>query len=266
MKISLIQSDISWNNPSENVRRCAALASEALASQGEVLIFPEMFTCGFSMPTGNLAEESSHEGREFLRTLASQHSVFTIGSTPEVGSVGENYNTAWIFGPDGAQSSYRKIHPFSLGGEADSYSPGTHTQTAVLEGSSGETLRCTALICYDLRFAPLFWAEAPRTDLFVVVANWPVTRREHWLTLLRARAIENQAYVAGVNRVGVGGGLTYSGDSVLFAPDGTELGALGDSQGTLTCDVTSTAVAAWREKLPALRDRRPEIYPGLALD
>ncbi|MEY4701648.1 MAG: hypothetical protein RL326_1835 [Pseudomonadota bacterium] len=266
MKVSLIQSDIAWNNPSENVRRCAVLAGEALASQGEVLIFPEMFTSGFSMPTGELAEESSREGREFLRTIASQHSVFTIGSTPEVDADGRNYNTAWIFAPDGERSSYRKIHPFSFGGEADSYSPGTQTRTAIVENASGETLRCTALICYDLRFAPLFWAEAPRTDLFVVVANWPVTRREHWLTLLRARAIENQAYVAGVNRVGNGGGLTYSGDSVLFAPDGTELGALGDNQGTLTCDVTSSAVVAWRERLPALRDRRPEIYASLALD
>jgi predicted amidohydrolase len=264
MKVSLIQSDIAWNDPSESVKRCAALASEALASQGEILIFPEMFTCGFSMPTGKLAEESSREGLEFLRSLASQHSVFTIGSLPEIDSASKHYNTAWVFGPHGARGSYRKIHPFSFGGEADTYSPGAELCTTTLESASSAPLRCTVLVCYDLRFAPLFWARAPHTDLFVVVANWPATRREHWLTLLRARAIENQAYVAGVNRVGLGGGLTYSGDSVLFAPDGTELGKLGDNQEILTCEVDPAAVASWREKLPALLDRRPEIYTGLA--
>jgi predicted amidohydrolase len=260
MKISLIQSDIAWNEPTRNVQICASLATEALASRAEMLIFPEMFTCGFSMPTGALAEASSQQGRDFLRNLASQHSIFTIGSLPEVDSTGKNYNTAWVYGPGGEELSYRKTHLFSFGGEAETYSPGTQVGTALLKSSSGEALRCTTLICYDLRFAPLFWMQAPQTDLFIVVANWPTPRREHWLTLLRARAIENQAYVAGVNRVGVGGGLDYSGDSVLFAPDGTELGRLGTSQGILTYDVSATAVATWRAKLPALRDRRPEIY------
>ncbi len=264
MKVSLIQSDIAWNSPTENIQRCASLASEALVSGGEVLIFPEMFTCGFSMPVGDLAKESSRQGLNFLRTLAAKSSVFTIGSLPEVDESGANYNTAWIFGPNGLVSSYRKIHPFSFGGEAESYSSGKRTQTATMTNSSGETLRCSTLICYDLRFAPLFWTQAPHTDLFVVAANWPVTRREHWLTLLRARAIENQAYVVGVNRVGDGGGLHYSGDSVIIAPDGTELGNAGASQGTLTCDITSSAVAKWRETLPALHDRRPEIYANLA--
>lgn len=260
MKVSLIQSDIVWNAPTQNVQVCASLAAEALASSAEILVFPEMFTCGFSMPTGALAETSCQQGREFLRGITAQNSVFAVGSLPEVASNGKYYNTAYVYGPRGEESCYRKIHPFSFGGEAESYSSGAEVRTTLLEGSSGESLRCTTLICYDLRFAPLFWAHAPHTDLFIVVANWPATRREHWLTLLRARAIENQAYVAGVNRIGLGGGLEYSGDSALFAPDGTELGRLGTHRGTLTCDVSATTVATWREKLPALRDRRPEIY------
>jgi len=241
-----------------------ALAQEALASQGELIIFPEMFTCGFSMPTGDLATESCKRGQELLRSLAEQHGVYALGSLPEVVEGGTLHNTAWIFGPNEFSASYRKIHPFSFGGECEPYAPGSAVQTSTLQAASGQMLRCTVLICYDLRFAPLFWNRAPQTDLFVVVANWPSTRREHWLTLLRARAIENQAYVAGVNRVGAGGGLSYSGDSVLFAPDGTELGKLGDTQGTLTHDVDPTAVASWRGTLPALRNRRSDIYAALA--
>jgi predicted amidohydrolase len=243
---------------------CASLAAEAIASSAEILIFPEMFTSGFSMPTGALAYTSLQQGRDFMRSLASQHSIFTIGSLPEVDSNGKLYNTALVYGPQGEVSSYRKIHPFSLGGEAESYSSGTRVHTILLKGSLGESLRCTTFVCYDLRFAPLFWAQAPRTDIFVVVANWPATRREHWLTLLRARAIENQAYVAGVNRIGLGGGLEYSGDSALFAPDGTELGRLDNHQGTLTYNVSAAAVTMWREKLPTLRDRRPDIYATIS--
>lgn len=264
MKVSLIQSNISWNEPAKNFESCTALAQEALASRGELLIFPEMFTCGFSMPTGDLATESCKRGQELLRSLAEEHRVYAIGSLPEVVEAGKLHNTAWIFGPNDFSASYRKIHPFSFGGEGEPYSPGSSVLTSSLTSTSGQTLRCTVLICYDLRFAPLFWSRAPHTDLYVVVANWPSTRREHWLTLLRARAIENQAFVAGVNRVGVGGGLTYSGDSVLYAPDGTELGKLGDSQGTLTCDVDPNTVASWRSTLPALRNRRSDIYAALA--
>jgi predicted amidohydrolase len=263
MKISLIQSDISWNEPAQNVERCTALAHEALASRSEVLIFPEMLTCGFSMPTGSLAAESSQLGHQLLSSIADQHSVYTVGSLPEVATEGKLYNTAWIFGPNRFSAAYRKIHPFAFGGETDPYAPGSSVCTVNLKASSGQTLRTTVLICYDLRFAPLFWAQAPRTDLFIVVANWPAKRREHWLTLLRARAIENQAYVAGVNRVGSGGGLDYSGDSALFAPDGTELGKLGDSQSILTCDVDPASVTSWRATLPALRDRRAELYANL---
>jgi predicted amidohydrolase len=260
MKISLIQSDIAWNDPARNVECCRALALEALASQGQVLIFPEMFTCGFSIPAGELAQRSSERGLDLLQSIAVENSVYTIGSLPEIAEGGTLYNTAWLFGPDGSNASYRKIHPFSYGGESETYSPGSVLCTTPLRDRSNTILRCSMLICYDLRFAPLFWACAPETDLFVVVANWPATRREHWLTLLRARAIENQAYVAGVNRVGIGGGLPYSGDSVVFAPDGTELCRLGDSQGVLTCDVEPATVSSWRATLPALRDRRGKLY------
>jgi predicted amidohydrolase len=138
------------------------------------------------------------------------------------------------------------------------YSPGSQFCSVQI----GE-LSCSLFICYDLRFGIPFHQLAPKTDLFIVVANWPASRREHWLTLLRARAIENQAYIVGVNRVGEGGGLVYSGDSAAYAPDGSEVVRLGDRAGVATVDINAQTVSEWRKTFPALRDRRLDLYKQL---
>jgi predicted amidohydrolase len=263
MKLALIQTDIAWNDPAENIVRCEELVQKALATGAEILVFPEMFTSGFSSPTGSLAVNSEKEGRSFLSRISRTHSVYTIASIPEVTTDGNIYNTAVTFSPDQLISEYRKIHLFSYGDENREYTPGSTISTKKLLSSTGESLRCTVCICYDLRFADIFLSRAHETDLFIVVANWPSSRREHWLTLLRARAIETQSYVAGINRVGVGGGLNYSGDSSIFAPDGTELAVIQDEATVMTVDVQQQFVTTWRESFPALRDRREEVYEQL---
>jgi predicted amidohydrolase len=214
-----------------------------------------MFTSGFSLPKGDDARESSLKGLEFLRDSSTTHGVTTVGSLPELGSDGHLYNTAYVCRPDGAIESYRKIHLFSYGEETAHYAPGDRTLTVQI----GD-LRCSLFICYDLRFPIPFHQLAPSTDLFIVVANWPTPRREHWLTLLRARAIENQAYVAGVNRVGEGGGLSYSGDSILFAPDGSPLNDVEPREKVLIHEVSASEVSAWRNTFPSVKDRRSDIY------
>lgn len=118
----------------------------------------------------------------------------------------------------------------------------------------------TPFICYDLRFPEPFRFVASETDLFVVVANWPEVRRDHWRTLLRARAIENQAYVAGVNRVGDGGKLHYAGDSALIDPLGETLAEAGDSEAVLVGEISADRVREARERFPVLGDVRPEAY------
>lgn len=258
MKISLIQTDIAWNDPAQSIARCETLTSQALTAGGEFLVFPEMFTCGFSMPSGDMARQSAAQGLNFLTSVARTNEVHTLGSLPETSESGELYNTAWLCSPEGVKASYRKIHLFSYGDETTLYSPGNSYATTLI----GD-LRCSLFICYDLRFGHPFMELAPKTDVFLIVANWPATRREHWLTLLRARAIENQAYVVGVNRVGVGGGLEYSGDSAAFGPDGSELGRLDGSPGVLTVDATPNVVASWRDTFPALRDRKISVYKPL---
>jgi len=127
--------------------------------------------------------------------------------------------------------------------------------TADVEGVS-----VTPLVCYDLRFPEPFRLAAKETDLFAVVANWPAKRREHWRTLLRARAIENQAYVLGVNRVGEGNGLVYAGDSAALSPLGETLAEASGSEAVLLVDVDPAAVREARATFPVLSDIRPSAY------
>ncbi len=258
MKVALLQTDIAWNNPASNVRSAREIATAAVQRGARALVFPEMFTSGFSLPTGELAIESGAKGRELLAEIAQKQNVYTIGSLPEIGESGQLYNTAYIFTPTGASYSYRKVHLFSYGEETSKYAPGSSALTVTMDD-----IRCTLFICYDLRFPIPFAKRAKETDVFIVVANWPSTRREHWLTLLRARAIETQAYVVGVNRVGEGGGLRYSGDSMAFAPDGTPLTDPASVEATLFAEIDSKKVAEWRETFPALRDRRDDVYESM---
>ncbi len=256
MKLSIIQCDISWNSPATNVAHANELAGRALAQGGELLVFPEMFTCGFSMPVGTAADEAGDAGRALLSSLATSRCAHTLGTVPERGPDGSLYNTACLYGPDGACHSYRKVHLFSYGDETATYSAGSSWLNTEVGG-----VRTSVFICYDLRFPIPFYSLAPATDLFIIPANWPAPRREHWLTLLRARAIESQCYVAGINRVGQGGGLLYSGDSAVFAPDGSCLAQAGSCEEILTVSIDPHRVAEWRESFPALRDRRPDTYP-----
>jgi predicted amidohydrolase len=162
---------------------------------------------------------------------------------------------ALLVSPQGAVTRYAKIHPFSYAGEHEHYAAGERVVTADVEG-----LRVTPFVCYDLRFPEPFRLAAPETDLFAVVANWPDERREHWRTLLRARAIENQAYVAGVNRVGDGGRLHYTGDSAVLSPLGETLTEGADKMMVLFADVDPGSVQKLRSRFPALNDRRPDAY------
>jgi predicted amidohydrolase len=146
---------------------------------------------------------------------------------------------------------YRKIHPFTYGGEHEKYAAGATPVTVDVEG-----VRCSLFVCYDLRFADEFWQCAAGTDLYVVPANWPEARREHWRTLLRARAIENQAYLIGCNRVGKAGKLNHLGDSVILDPLGRPLCEASVGETVLLAEADAGEVARVRKEFPFLQDRR----------
>jgi predicted amidohydrolase len=161
------------------------------------------------------------------------------------------YNTFVLASPRGELHRYRKIHPFTYGGEREAFAAGSEVVTVDVDG-----VRVTPFICYDLRFADVFWETAASTDLYVVPANWPETRRRHWRALLVARAIENQAYVVGCNRVGSGGKLTYVGDSAVISPMGDVLASAAEVETTLQVDVEPARVAEVRSRFPFAADRR----------
>ena len=253
MMVAAIQHDITWEDRDANFAHLDGLIGDAVQQRARLVVLTEMFATGFSMDTERIAEPFDGPSALFLVEQARRRGVWICGSAPEV-QPGDSKpsNTLILAAPDGAVTRYRKIHPFSYGGEHEKYAAGTERVTVDVEG-----VRCSLFVCYDLRFADEFWTVARDTDCYVVVANWPAARREHWRTLLQARAIENQAFVVGANRVGSGGGLDYVGDSAIVLPFGRRLEASeGQSEEILLHDVTADEVTETRSKYPFIADRR----------
>ena len=254
MRIALVQMDLAWEDVPENHRRAARLLEEAAAGGARLALLPEMFSTGFSMDSRRIAQPPGGPSESFLREQSARLDLWILASVPEAGEPSPR-NMALLVSPDGSVVRYAKIHPFSYAGEDRVYTAGDRVVTAEIEG-----MRVTPLVCYDLRFPEPFRTAADETDLFAVVANWPDQRREHWRALLRARAIENQAYVAGVNRAGDGNGLHYAGDSAAIAPLGETIVEADDREQVLFADVDPGIVRKLRSRFPALNDRRPSAY------
>jgi predicted amidohydrolase len=259
MIVAAIQHDIVWEDRDANFAHLDGLIGDAVQQRARLVVLTEMFATGFSMDTERIAEPFDGPSAEFLVHQATRRGVWVCGSAPEVQPGHEKpSNTLILAAPDGTTTRYRKIYPFSYGGEHEKYAAGDERVTVEVEG-----VRCTLFVCYDLRFADEFWAVARDTDCYVVVANWPAARREHWRTLLQARAIENLAFVVGANRIGRGGGLEYAGDSAIVLPFGRRLEASeGQGEEILLHDVTAAEVADTRAKYPFLMDRRDEEGKG----
>lgn len=250
MRVALIQLDLAWENAAENHLRADRRLREAAACGARLAVLPELFCSGFTMNTAT-AEREDGPTETFLRDAAEGLDMWILAGIPEVGP-DRARNVAVLVSPSGAIERYTKIHPFSFGDEDQHYAAGDTVVRWTVEG-----LRITPFICYDLRFPEPFRAVADDTDTYVVIASWPERRRHHWSTLLRARAIENQAYVLGVNRVGSGGGLTYSGQSAAIDPWGEALVEASGQESLLLVDITPSVVSDARAAFPPLRDRRP---------
>lgn len=252
LHVAGVQHDIVWERPEENFRRLAPMIEEAAARGARLVACTEMFSTGFSMASDRVAEPDDGPSAQFLREQARIHGVWVCGSVP-VRPDGATlpYNRLLVVAPDGAVHRYDKIHPFSYSGEHEHYASGEDFLTIDVEG-----VRVSFFVCYDLRFADEFWALASETDCYVVVANWPESRRAHWRTLLPARAIENQAYLVGVNRVGDGNGTPYVGDSVIVDPFGEVLAEAPPIECVVDAPVSTERVREVRSRYPFLADRR----------
>jgi predicted amidohydrolase len=251
VKVAAIQHDIEWEDGAATRKRITPLIAQAAAAGARLIALTEMYATGFSMHPERTAEDEGGPNERFLVEQAAEHNAWLVGSIAQRAANGKPRNVAVLAGPDRTVHRYAKIHPFSYAHEHEHYDAGSEFVTVDVEG-----LRTTLFVCYDLRFADEFWAVAPDTDLYVVVANWPEPRREHWRTLLRARAIENQAYVLGVNRVGAVGELNHVGDSAIIDPLGRPLAEASLVETVLVADVSAQQVAHIRAALPFLPDRR----------
>jgi predicted amidohydrolase len=212
-----------------------------------------MFSTGFSMNVNGIHEGSAAETEKFLVRLAQEFGVHVIGGLVTAAADGQGYNQAAVFSPEGRElTRYTKMQPFSLGAETKHYHSGKEPVFF-----TWQSLMVAPFICYDLRFPELFRSAVRKgAQLFTVIANWPVARIQHWITLLQARAIENQAYVAGVNRCGTDPKYTYNGRSAIVDPHGNILADAGDGERVISAEIDPKVVINWREDFPALRDMR----------
>ncbi len=256
MKIAAIQHDIVWEDAAATCKRVTPMIEQAAAGGARIIALTEMFATGFSMRPERVAEVEGGPTEQFLLEQARHHDAYLVASVAQRTAAGRFANNAVVAAPDGTVQRYAKIHPFTYAGEHEHYLAGDKHLTVDVDG-----VRMSVFVCYDLRFANEFWVLAPDTDLYLVVANWPEPRREHWRALLRARAIENQAYVMGVNRVGGTPKLNYVGDSVVIDPNGRPLVEASVGEAVLVAEIDSATVAGAREALPFLPDRR-DVVPG----
>jgi predicted amidohydrolase len=248
MRLTLVQSDIVWESAAASLSRLDALLAKV---ETDLIVLPEMFSTGFSMKASAIAEpEDGPSFRWMLQKSAALKAVL-IGSVPTKTTEGKAVNRLYVTFPDGRHLHYDKKHLFTLAKEHEHYEPGTQKLQFEWLG-----WRIFPLVCYDLRFP--VWArntaQAPY-DLLIYIANWPKQRRLHWSALLQARAIENQAVCAGVNRVGEdGNGHHYSGDSCLIAASGEKLWEHSDTESVFTTTLNKADLLELRQRLPFLND------------
>lgn len=255
MRVAAVQLDIAWENPAENYRRAERRIQESAALGAQLVVLPEIFAYGFSMRSELVAEAPGGPTETFLSEIAAGLGIHLIAGVALVLDGLLPHNCAVHIAPDGTVQRYQKLHPFTFAKEHEHYAAGNAVHTWAI----GD-LRITPMVCYDLRFPEPFRIAADDTHLYVVIANWPDRRRAAWQTLLRARAIENQAFVVGVNRVGDGDGLHYAGDSVILSPWGEPLAAAAEQETVLLADLDRALVAGVRGAISSLKDRRKTYH------
>lgn len=248
LKIGLVQYNPVWEDKIANQEKLKILTSNLNGI--DLLIFPEMTLTGFTMKSKEYAEELKNDSYNYFASLAKSKSCAIMYGFIEKGKK-KNFNTLVHLNNQGKiLSTYRKIHPFSYSTEDLHYGKG---KQAVLTKVKG--LKCGLSICYDLRFPELYRYYAKQRVHFIVnIANWPDTRIEHWRALLRARAIENQCYVVGVNRVGNDPKLHYNGFSSVFDPMGKEIITCENDEKVIEASIDKTYVDDVRKSLPFLND------------
>ncbi len=254
MIIGIVQMGIEWEDIYRNMNKIEEFVKEAHDKNVELLLFPEMSLTGFTMDINKhiLLE------KDIVNWLIRIASGYDISIGLGFGSIVDEkgLNEYVVVSNEGeVLGRYSKIHPFSYSGEDKKYYKGNDIISCTINDMS-----ITPFICYDLRFPEIFQIASKNSQLICVAANWPQEREKHWITLLTARAIENQCYIAGINRVGYGDGLYYNGASMIVDPEGNILNDITNDERIIISEIWADNVKEIRRKFTLKRDRRENLY------
>lgn len=258
-RISLVQMDMAFADPDFNYPRVVELLKTAMEESPDIIVLPETWNVGF-FPTDELRALADVDGartKAVIGGFAAENNVNIVAGSVASLRGDDVYNTCYVFDREGTVvAEYDKVHGFTPFDEHQHFTGGDHTVNFELDG-----VKCSAVICYDLRFPELFRTSTLKgVDLFFIPAQWPIVRKNHWITLVTARAIENQMYVAAVNSAGIAGETKYGGHSLLISPWGEEILHLGEEEEIASHEIDMDVIAGIRSSINVFRDRRPEIY------
>ncbi|MBE3552646.1 MAG: carbon-nitrogen family hydrolase [Kyrpidia tusciae] len=264
MRVALCQMEVAQGDRAGNRARAETMVRESAGNRADVVVLPEMWTCGYDFAhLSEHTEEIDGETATLLGQWAREHGIWLIGGSFPIQFADGVSNTALTFAPDGTLVNlYRKIHLIGLMDEDRHLAPGESRATfAMGKPGTPPATRAGVMICYDLRFPELARAHVLEgAEILFLPAEWPVQRADHWRTLIVARAIENQAYVIGVNIVGRNDRDRFAGGSLAVDPWGRVVAEAGAKPGILYADLDFELVADVRRRMPVLRDRRPKAY------
>lgn len=258
MKIALCQTDVAFRDPDKNYQAIEQAVIEAANSGADIVVLPEMWNTGYCLSElADFADPNGDRTKGFLIRLALQQKVTIIGGSVAISEEDHFSNIMYAVAKDGdLLASYRKVHPFQ----------GMDEHTYIRPGNSANLFRigdlaCAGFICYDIRFPEWLRKHAANgAEVLFISAQWPSARITQWKQLLIARAIENQAFVVAVNRVGSDPANQFGGNSLVIHPSGEIIAEADDTPQNLLAEINLADVKKVREAMPVLADRRPELY------
>lgn len=257
MIIGLAQIDISWEDSKKNMRKVEEFVKKASESNVELILFPEMALTGFSMNIDKLIL-TEEEIINWMKEIAINSRInIGLGFAIKVDERGKNRYI--IISKEGeVLVKYTKIHPFSYGKENEKYYSGDEINICKVN-----EFKIVPFICYDLRFPEIFQIASKKAQIITVAANWPKERQNHWIALLKARAIENQCYIIGINRVGFDQNLQYDGASIFVNPNGDILNRINNEEAIIIEDIQIQNIQEIKDKFDIKNDRREESYNNM---
>ena len=254
MITGIAQIDIAWEDSYKNMKKVEELVNKASENKVELILFPEMALTGFTMDINKLSL-SQEQIISWIKQVAINNNInIGLGFAIKVDEKGKNKYV--IVSKEGkVLTLYTKIHPFSYSKEDDKYYSGNEICICKIK-----EFQITPFICYDLRFPEIFQIASKEAQIITVAASWPKSREQHWITLLKARAIENQCYIIGINRVGLGDDLQYNGASIFVSPSGEILNEINSEEMLIIQDLRMKEITQVKDSFDIKKDRREDLY------